>query len=55
MRDESDYKQMQKLVETILAYHKYYAKIKTNKNMDTTKLSGKIIISGEIIVKQGLP
>jgi CRISPR type III-A-associated protein Csm2 len=26
MRDESDYKQMQKLVETILAYHKYYAK-----------------------------
>jgi CRISPR-associated protein Csm3 len=29
-------------------------KIKTNKNMDTTKLSGKIIISGEIIVQTGL-
>lgn len=26
MRDESDYKQLQKLVETILAYHKYFAK-----------------------------
>lgn len=29
-------------------------KIKTNKNMGTTKLSGKIIISGEIIVQTGL-